>query len=225
MAALRAGGWGYATLPRWNAPPIFFSVASKRKRAVHGPKEKPLCGQKFSRTGKFSLNAGAVRDGFGINLPGFIRLRYTPAFSRTFKPQVGTLGVDLWDIIVRASASGPADATGAVILHWRGLRGMQLPVGADLRPKSRPAGGLPPKGGLRAALPTSALAYAAFGTWGLIRGAHRKGFCLRPADAMLAVSPHSCGASSRRAGRPGPPLRGLLCLRRYLPPRRGRSPA
>ncbi len=33
---------------------------------------------------------------------------------------------------------------------------MQPPVGADLRPKSRPAGGWPPKGGLRAALPTSA---------------------------------------------------------------------
>ena len=34
-------------------PHIFFSVAPKRKRAVHGPKEKALCGQKFSRTGKF----------------------------------------------------------------------------------------------------------------------------------------------------------------------------
>ena len=70
-----------------------------------------------------------------------------------FKPQVGTLGADLWVLVGRACASGPADATGAVILRLA----QYCPfVGADLRPKSRPAGGWPPKGGLRAALPTSA---------------------------------------------------------------------
>ena len=50
------GGRGEFTLQRGVGhlhPHIFFSVAPKRKRAVHGPKEKALCGQKFSRTGKF----------------------------------------------------------------------------------------------------------------------------------------------------------------------------
>ena len=115
------------------------------------------------------------RDGAsGRNLPGFIRVRYTSAFGRAFMPQVGTLGANLRVLVGRASASGPADAAGAVILHWRGLRGMQPPVGADLRPKSRPAGGWPPKGGLRAALPTSACRHN-LGRWVRICGRPTQG--------------------------------------------------
>ena len=38
-----------------NAPPIFFSVLPKRKRAVHGPKEKNAFGRNFAQTCKVAV--------------------------------------------------------------------------------------------------------------------------------------------------------------------------
>ena len=50
-----------------NDPPIFFSVAPKRKRAVHGPKEKAL-GRKTARCALFAYDAGVpARDPGRLN--------------------------------------------------------------------------------------------------------------------------------------------------------------
>ena len=42
---------------------LFFWAQKKRKRAVHGPKEKKTLGREFARSGKFRPNAGVFSDG------------------------------------------------------------------------------------------------------------------------------------------------------------------
>ena len=49
-----ADGWA-------DAPPIFFSVLPKRKRAVHGPKEKNAFGSNFARACKVAVRGSAYR--------------------------------------------------------------------------------------------------------------------------------------------------------------------
>ena len=44
-----------------NAPPIFFSVLPKRKRAVHGPKEKNAFGRNFAPLVQSCCTGGGVR--------------------------------------------------------------------------------------------------------------------------------------------------------------------
>ena len=44
-----------------DAPPIFFSILWKRKRAVHGPKEKTSFGRNFAHTCKVAARESAYR--------------------------------------------------------------------------------------------------------------------------------------------------------------------
>ena len=101
------------------------------------------------------------RDGAtGWYLLGLIRVRYRPVTGGAFKPQFETLGAELGVVVGRASASGPADATG--LLSCIGVacgecparrgrcphRPLRLPqfgtLGADLREVDARAGAAHP---------------------------------------------------------------------------------
>ena len=107
--------------PRWSC---------QRKRAVHGPKEKRFLSQHSPWDMENVGGCGPRHGASGRNLPDFIRVRWTLVGIQRLS-RIWPVGTDLRVLIARALASGPADATGAVILRWRGLRGMQPPVGAD----------------------------------------------------------------------------------------------
>ena len=69
-------------------PPFLFFL-KKRNGPCTVQRETALRPEISPVRGNLACARGAVRIGIGINLSGFIRLRCTLAFSRTFKPQLG----------------------------------------------------------------------------------------------------------------------------------------
>ena len=85
--------------------------ASKRERAVHGPREKTLCGQKFPLSGEIWPKRGGRANYNGVNLPGLIRLRWTLEIFQRLSRICG-VDVDFMVLIARASATAPLPLRG-----------------------------------------------------------------------------------------------------------------
>ena len=108
-------------------PPFLFFL-KKRNGPCTVQRETALRPEISPVRGNLACARGAVRIGIGINLSGFIRLRCTLAFSRTFKPQFGTLSAGLWVHVGRVSPTAPLP-----------LRGLFLHVGVACHPVGRGA--------------------------------------------------------------------------------------
>jgi len=172
-------------LRRGNEPPISLFL-EKEKWAVHGPKRNRLTARIFP-FGKIWPKYESVPNRPVRKPPGLIRLRCALVLVRTLAPHVDALGADF------DGGSGRAVLLFPLPLCWQMnpvgadahigpsvVLPTSAPLSSDLRPKSRPSGGWPPKGGLRAALPTSAL---------FINGGHSKCGVLAPWDAPCRNAP------------------------------------
>jgi len=158
---------------RGDEPPISLFVVPKRETGRSRSKEKKCLAARISPCGEIWPKYGGVPNRPVRKPSGFIRLRCGLASGRAFMPHVDTLGADLDGGSGRAVRLFPLPLRWSLPVGWHRvlmgwvqaligvpdvlpLRWQMNPVGADLRPKSRPLGGWPAKGGLRAALPTSA---------------------------------------------------------------------
>ena len=138
------GEFGYDD-SRSIAPPIFFSVLRKRKRAVHGPKEKAAF---LPRSGTFvPPRDGGLPNRCRPDLPAFCRLApgrsVEPASSRVSGAEVvgvvNALSLLLNPLPLHGPARGPFQRADTQVRPYGRTRNRHRLVGADLCVGPNPA--------------------------------------------------------------------------------------
>ena len=116
-------------LRRGNAPPIFFGLAKE-----NGPctvQKKNAFRSKFTSHGTWDVNLGMRAPSRCVwqKLAGSHPAALYAGVRQDVYAAFGTLGADLWVVVARASAPGPADAMPA-FEHPRFGRMLSAPTGA-----------------------------------------------------------------------------------------------
>ena len=126
--ALAGGAGGLRRVAAWGMHPPFSFRSCRKENGPCTVQKKRRFAAKFPLFGEIWPKYGGRANRGGTNLLGFIRLRYTLAFGRRFKPQFGTLSAGLWVHVGRVSPTAPLP-----------LRGLFLHVGVACHPVGRGA--------------------------------------------------------------------------------------
>ena len=135
-AALAGGGERITQTCVGDAPPIFFGLA--KENGLCTVQKKNAFRSKFTSHGTWDVNLGMRAPSRCVwqKLAGSHPAALYAGVRQDVYAAFGTLGADLWVVVARASAPGPADAMPA-FEHPRFGRMLSAPTGA--------AGGPPPR--------------------------------------------------------------------------------